>query len=224
MFKRSIKIRKSDLVIFTLSFCITIGTLTIYDKVKNPAVNTPESVKAYLGDIQIPESATTQSPKPEATTKINEGKVAIPKASPKVPKQISPTGKYKAPDYFEVGESYPWEDDPNRFGLAFTTLPPVATGNTFAVFKLSDQRILVVRADGPVVVRRSIVFHDVTSFEIAENMNGIGFTLICSDGSPRYPIDKFQYRAWTKDEHPASFKFAPLEDGGYPCQSAEASF
>jgi hypothetical protein len=224
LIKRSIKIRKSDLVVFTLSFCITVGGLSIYDKVRNPEVNTPESVQTFLGDIQIPESATTQFPKSEGTSDAEDNKTASPKVFPRNPRETTPVDNYKAPDYFEVGESYPWEDDPNRFGLAFTTLPPVATGNTFAIFRLSGPRILVVRADGPVVVRRAIVFHDVTNFEIAENMNGIGFTLICSDGSPRYPIDKFQYRAWTKDEHPASFKFLPLEDGGYPCQRSEASF
>ena len=53
--KRSIKIRKSDLVVFTLSFCITVGALSIYDKVRNPEVNTPESVQTFLSDIQIPE-------------------------------------------------------------------------------------------------------------------------------------------------------------------------
>ena len=207
-----------------MSFCFTVGALSIYDKVRNPAVNIPESVQTYLSDMQIPESATTQSPKSEGTSDTDDNKITSQKVFPKNPRLPTPVDNYKVPEYFEVGQSYPWEDDPNRFGLAFTTLPPVATGNTYAIFKLSGPQILVVRADGPVVVRRAIVFHDVTNFEIAENMNGIGFSLICSDGSPRYPIDKFQYRAWTKDEHPTSFKFLPLADGGYPCQRSEASF
>lgn len=207
-----------------MSFCITVGALSIYDKVRNPAVNIPESVQTYLSDMQIPESATTQSPKSKGSSDADDNRIVSPKVFPKNPRVPSPVDNYKAPEYFEVGKSYSWEDDPNRFGLAFTTLPPVATGNTYAIFKLSGQQILVVRADGPVVVRRAIVFHGVTDFEIAENMNGIGFTLICSDGSPRYPIDKFQYRAWSQNEHPSSFKFLPLEDGGYPCQRSEASF
>lgn len=207
-----------------MSFCITVAALSIYDIGKNPAVDIPESVQTYLGDIQIPESAKTQPPESEGTSDADDNKAASPRVFPRNPRETKSADNYKQPEYFEIGESYPWEDDPNRFGLAFTTLPPVATGNTYAIFKLSGPQILVVRADGPVVVRRAIVFHDVSKFEVAENMNGIGFTLICPDGSPRYPIDKFQYRAWTKDEHPASFKFLPLEDGGYPCQRSEASF
>ena len=222
--KRSIKIRKSDLAIFTLSFCVTFGVLTAYEKVSNSSSSTLGSLQSHQSEILIPEPSATQAPNPEVNPRTDEKSATNPRAIPRTPRE-TPSGEMtKSLDYFEVGESYPWEDDPTRYGLAFTTLPPVATGNTFAIFKLPDSQILVVRADGPVVVRRGILFHGVTEFAIYENMNGVGFALNCSDGSSRYPIDKFQYRAWTKDQHPASFKYLPLEDGGSPCANPESSF
>ena len=207
-----------------MSFCITFGVLTAYEKVSNSSSSTVESLPATQSEILIPEPLATQSPNLEVDSRMDEKGATNPGAIPRTPEEIPSGGKTKSPDYFEVGESYPWEDDPTRYGLAFTKLSPVTTGNTFAIFKLTDSQILVVRADGPVVVRRGILFHGVAEFAISENMNGIGFALVCSDGSSRYPIDKFQYRAWTKDQHPASFKFLPLEDGGSPCADSESSF
>jgi len=207
-----------------LSFCITFGVLTAYETVSNSSSSTVESLPATQSEILIPEPLATQSPNPEVDSRMDEKSATNPRAIPRTPEETPSGGKTSSPDYFEVGESYPWEDDPTRYGLAFTKLPPVTTGNTFAIFKLTDSQILVVRADGPVVVRRGILFHGVAEFAISENMNGISFALVCSDGSSRYPIDKFQYRAWTKDQHPASFRFLPLEDGGSPCADLELSF
>jgi hypothetical protein len=167
----------------------------------------------------------SSSPAPqtsESTEQNSAQKTSTPmtkKKSP-VPKKVIETSiakKSPLPTSYEIGRAYQWEDDPSRFGLAYTKLQPVETGISWAIFKPKPDQVLLVYAWGP--YRAGDLYIGVNGFEVVDATQTSGtptwyFYLTCDTGEKK--LAQLMGKTWSVDEHPESFTYSPLEESN-PC-------
>jgi hypothetical protein len=104
---------------------------------------------------------------------------------------------------------YPWNADPRRFALPYTSITPTEVHNTFVVVQIAADQVLVVRADGA-TFRSATIHTGVAGFRTATGPNRYAVTMVCADGSEQI-AHVINGRPWTDEEHPGSYVNLPMK-------------